>query len=85
MISKNVQDPVKAWRRERHIWQLVSEPPKLMTFSRTAADFHHLTEKKPLEVSVKEIDDYSDHDADTISLTSTLSEQKIIAIYFYRG
>ena len=82
MISKHVQDPVKAWRRERHIWQPVSDPPKLMTFSQTAAAFPRLVEKKMPEVTVTEIEDYSDDDSDTISLTSTLSEQKTIAIYF---
>ena len=82
MISKHVQDPVKAWRRERHIWELVPEPPKLMTFSQTAAAFPHLVEKKMPEVTVTEIEDCSDDDSDTISLTSTLSEQKTIAIYF---
>ena len=34
------------------------------------------------EVTITEIEDYSDDDSDTISLTSTLSEQKTIAIYF---
>ena len=82
MISKHVQDPVKAWRRERHNWQLDSEPPKLLTFSQTAAAFPRLVEKKMPEVTVKEIEDYSDDDSDAISLTSTLSEQKTIAIYF---
>ncbi|KAK0509489.1 hypothetical protein JMJ35_007883 [Cladonia borealis] len=82
MISKHVQDPVKAWRRERHMWQLVPEPPKLMTFSQTAAAFPRLVEKKMAEVPVTEIEDSSDDDSDAISLTSTLSEQKTIAIYF---
>ena len=82
MISKHVQDPVKAWRRERHKWELVPGPPKLMTFSQTAAIFPRLVEKKVPEVSVTEIEDCSDDDSDTISLTSTLSEQKTIAIYF---
>ena len=82
MILKHVQDPLKAWRRERHIWQLDSEPPKLMTFSQTAAAFPRLVEKKMPEVTVTEIVDYSDDDSDTISLTCTLSEQKTIAIYF---
>ena len=39
MISKHVQDPIKAWRRERHRWQVLSEPTKIMTFSQTAAAF----------------------------------------------
>ena len=82
MISKHVQDPVKAWRRERHMWQLVPEPPKLMTFSQTAAAFPRLVEKKMAEVTVTEIEDLSDDDSDAVSLTSTLSEQKTIAIYF---
>ena len=82
MISKHVQDPIKAWRKERHIWQLDSEPPKLMTSSQTAAAFPRLVENKMPEVTVTEIEDYSDDDLDTISLTSTLSEQKTIAIYF---
>ena len=82
MISKHVQDPVKAWRRERRVWQLGSEPPKLMTFPQTAAAFPHLVENKMPEVTVTEIEDYSDDDSDTVSLTSTLSEQKTIAIYF---
>ena len=85
MMSKHVQDPVKAWRRERHMWQLVPEPPKLMTFSQTAAAFPRLVEKKMAEVTVTEIEDSSDDDSDAISLTSTLSEQKTIAIYFYCG
>ena len=71
MISKHVQDPVKAWRRERHIWQLDSERPNLMTFSQVVATFPRLVEKKMPEVTVTEIEDYSDDDSDTISLTST--------------
>ena len=82
MISKHVQDPVKVWRRERHTWHLVPEPPKLMTFSQTAAAFPRLVEKKMAEVTVTEIEDLSDDDSDAVSLTSTLYEQKIIAIYF---
>ena len=72
MISKHVQDPVKAWRRERHMWQLVPEPPKLMTFSQTAAAFPRLVEKTMAEVTVPEIEDLSDDDSDAVSLTSTL-------------
>ena len=53
-----------------------------MTFSQTAAAFPRLVEKKMPEVTVTESGDYSDDDSDTISLTSTLSEQKTIAIYF---
>ena len=82
MISKHVQDPVKAWRRERHMWQLVPEPPKLMTFSQTAAAFPRLVEKKMAEFTDTEIEDLSDDDSDAVSLISTLSEQKTIAIYF---
>ena len=82
MISKHVKDPVKAWRRERHMWQLVSEPPKLMTFSQTEAAFPRLVDRKMAEITVTEIEDSSDDDSDAISLKSTLSEQKTIAIYF---
>ena len=82
MISKHVQDPVKAWRRERHIWQLVPGPAKLMTFSQTAAAFPRLVDKKMAEVNVTELEDFSDDDSEAISSTSTLSEQKTIAIYF---
>ena len=82
MISTHVQDPVKAWRRERHMWQPVPEPPKLMTFSQMEAAFPRLINREMAEVTVEEIEDSSDDDSDAISLTSTLFEQKTIAIYF---
>ena len=82
MLLKHVQDPVKAWRRERRICQVDSERPNPMTFSQVMAAFPCLVEKKMSEVTVTEIEDYSDDDSDAISLTSTISEQKNIAIYF---
>ena len=51
MISKHVQDPIKAWRRERHRWQVSSEPTKIMTFLQTAAAFPALISKKAPEVA----------------------------------
>ena len=83
MISKHVQDPIEAWRRERRTWQVDSEHPRLWTFSQVVAAFPCLVEKKMPEVTVTEIDDYSDDESDTISLTSTISEQMTITIYFY--
>ena len=54
-----------------------------MTFSQTAAAFPALISKKAPEVTVEEIGEFSDVDgADAISITSTLSELKTIAICF---
>lgn len=86
MISKHVQDPIKAWKRERTNWHISSEPTKIMTFSQTAAAFPAFIAKKAPEVTVEETHDFSDDDgaeANSItSGTSTLSELKTIAIYF---
>lgn len=63
MISKHVQDPIKAWRRERHKRQVSPEPTNTVTFSQTAAAFPALTSKKAPEVAVEEIGEFSDDDA----------------------
>ena len=83
MILKHVQDPIKAWRREKYRWAVSSEPTTLMNFQQTAAAFPQLVSaavKKSPEVTVEEVDDCSDDDI--VSQTSTLFEQKTIAIYF---
>jgi nitric oxide synthase oxygenase domain/subunit/sulfite reductase alpha subunit-like flavoprotein len=82
MISKHVQDPIKAWRREKHRFATSSEPTKLMTFSQTAAAFPLLISMKQPEVIIEEIDDFSGDGTDNLSVTSTITDLKTIAIYF---
>ena len=54
-----------------------------MIFSQTAAAFPALISNKAPEVTAEEIGEFSDDDgADAISITSTLSKLKTIAIYF---
>ena len=107
MISKHVQDPIKAWRREKSKGELTTEPTEIMTLRQSVASLPELFGKKP-EVTPEEADEYEDADTTcsisplsnslvswpsssqtspsrspvSRSSTSTLTEQKSIAIYF---
>lgn len=77
MISKHVQDPINAWKREERRRQLSLNTTNPMTICQTVA-----FTRKEMVVNIEEAEILRSDDEDSVSLTSTLSELKTIAIYF---
>ncbi|KAL9626471.1 MAG: hypothetical protein Q9164_007874, partial [Protoblastenia rupestris] len=82
MISKHVQDPVKAWKRQNKHKEMTLIPTTVLIPLQNASISPAVVLKKEPEVTVQEIEDSWEDEVEAAQTSRKLIDKKTMAIYF---